>query len=124
MFVLAFEVDVHINESRSLKAKRGVIKAILEGARHRYSVAAAEVGFQDQWQRALLGFATVSSSHHHAVDVVDELERFVWSHPEIEVVTTERRWVERRTPNLRPRRIPARRASTPSGPRALPTNPN
>ena len=44
MFVLAFEVDLHINESRSLKAKRGVIKAILEGARHRYSVAAAEVG--------------------------------------------------------------------------------
>ena len=94
MFVLAFEVDLHINESRSLKAKRGVIKAILEGARHRFSVAAAEVGFQDQWQRALLGFATVSSSHHHAVDVVDELERFVWSHPEIEVVTTERRWLE------------------------------
>ena len=43
MFVLAFEVDLHINESRSLKAKRGVIKAILEGAKHRFSVAAAEV---------------------------------------------------------------------------------
>src|SRR5258706_6504428 len=106
MFVLAVEVDLHINESRSLKAKRGVIKAILEGARHRYSVAAAEVGFQDQWQRALLGFATVASSHHHAVDVVDELERFVWSHPEIEVVTTERRGPPCTPPHSPPRRYP------------------
>lgn len=94
MFVLALEVDLHINESRSLKAKRSVVKAIVDGARQRFSVAAAEVGYQDQWQRAALGFATVSGTEHHAIEVVDAVERFVWSHPEIEVITAERTWLE------------------------------
>lgn len=94
MFVLALSVDLHINEARSLKAKRSVIKPIVEGARRRFNVAAAEVAYQDQWQRAELGFAVVASTERHACDIVDELERFVWSHPDIQVLSTERRWLE------------------------------
>jgi len=94
MHLLAMEVDLHIPESRSLKAKRSVVKSIVEAARHRYGVAAAEVGFQDQWQRASLGFAAVGSEAAHVIDVIDEVERFVWSHPEIEVLSVERKWLE------------------------------
>jgi uncharacterized protein len=94
VFVLALEVDLHINESQSLKAKRQVIRSIVDGARHRFSVSAAEVAGQDLWQRATLGFAIVSSSERHAVDVIDEVDRFVWSHPEIAVLSTERKWLE------------------------------
>ena len=94
MHLLALEVDLHIGDARSLKAKRSVVKSIVEGARHRYGVAAAEVGFQEQWQRALLGFAAVGSEAGHVTDVIDEVERFVWSHPEISVLSVERRWLE------------------------------
>ncbi len=94
MFVLALEVDLHINESQSLKAKRRVIRSIVDGARHRFAVSAAEVADQALWQRATLGFAVVSSSERHAVDVIDEVDRFVWSHPEIAVLSTERKWLE------------------------------
>jgi uncharacterized protein YlxP (DUF503 family) len=94
LFVLAYEVDLHIPAAGSLKAKRAVVKSIVEGARHRFGVAAAEVGSQELWQRAQLGFAAVSSTQQHAVDVVDEVDRFVWSHPEIQVLSTERRWLE------------------------------
>ncbi len=94
MFVLAMEVDLHLGAARSLKDKRSVVKAVLDGARHRYGVAAAEVGFHELWQRATLGFAAVSSSESHAAAVIDEVDRFVWSHPEVEVLATERRWLE------------------------------
>ena len=94
MHVLTLTVDLHLNEARSLKMKRSVVKSIVEGARRRFAVAAAEVEHQDQWQRAGLGFAVVANSQHHATDVIDEVERFVWSHPEIEVLSTERRWLE------------------------------
>ena len=94
MFVLALEVDLHVAEARSLKDKRSVIKTLVEGARKRYGVAAAEVGYQQQWQRARLGFAVVASSEGHARDVMDEVDRFVWSHPEVQVLATERRWLE------------------------------
>ena len=94
MFVLALEVDLHIAEARSLKDKRSVVKSLVEGAKKRYGVAAAEVGYQQQWQRVLLGFAVVAPSEGHAREVMDEVDRFVWSHPEVQVLATERRWLE------------------------------
>jgi uncharacterized protein YlxP (DUF503 family) len=94
MFVLAAEVDLCLPECRSLKAKRSVVKSIVEGARRRYGVAAAEVGSQDSWQRVRLGFAAVSSSARHAEEVVDEVDRYVWSFPQVQVLGTERRWLE------------------------------
>ncbi|MDQ1424308.1 MAG: uncharacterized protein QOD72_1806 [Acidimicrobiaceae bacterium] len=94
MFVLTVEADLHINESRSLKAKRQVIRPIVEGARHRFGVSAAEVGYQDQWQRALLGFAVVAGTASHAEEVIDAVDRFVWSRPDVEILSMDRKWLE------------------------------
>ena len=71
-----------------------MVKTILQGAARRYGVAAAEVDHQDKWQRAMLGFAYVSSTETHAREVLDSVERFVWSFPEAEVVDVRMRWQE------------------------------
>jgi uncharacterized protein YlxP (DUF503 family) len=57
-------------------------------------VAAAEVGYQNQWQRSELGFAAVAGAPGHVEDVLDSVERFVWSHPQIDVLGDSRRWLE------------------------------
>ena len=80
--------------SQSLKGKRALVKPVVDGARSRFSVAAAETGFLDKWQRAEVAFAALASSHGHVQDVLDEVDRFVWSKPDVEVVTSERRWLE------------------------------
>ena len=89
----ALELDLHLPQSRSLKDKRAVLRSVLDGARHRHRVAAAEVGAQDRHQRAVLGFAAVAGSPGHVEQVLDAVERFVWSFPEVEVIATERSWV-------------------------------
>ena len=86
--------DLHIPQSRSLKAKRAAIKPIIEGARHRFAVSVAEVDHQDQWQRAEVAVAAVASSAGQLDDILDSVDRFVWSHPEVEVLSTERSWFE------------------------------
>ena len=92
--VAMLEVDIHVPAARSLKSKRAVVKPLIEGLRRRFDVAVAEVGHQDLWQRAAVAVATVSASAAHATEVLDACERFVWSHPEIEVVACERRWLD------------------------------
>jgi uncharacterized protein YlxP (DUF503 family) len=87
-------VDLRVPESHSLKAKRAIIKHLVEASRSRFAVAAAEVGSQDQWQRSELGFAAVAGSQGHVESVLDSVERFVWSHPEVEVVGIRRDWLE------------------------------
>ena len=94
MHTAALEIDLHLPACRSLKAKRAVVKPLVEGLRHRYSVAVAEVDHQDRWQRTVIGVAAVASTASHVEDVLDEVERFVWSRPDIEVLETTRRWLE------------------------------
>jgi uncharacterized protein YlxP (DUF503 family) len=93
MHVASLSVEVRLRSSHSLKDKRSMLRPVVEGARRRFSVAAAEVGHQDSWQRAVLGFATVSSSATHAEEVLDGVERFVWSFPELDVIASRRDWM-------------------------------
>ena len=71
-----------------------MIRPVLDGARRRFQVAAAEVSDQDKWQRAGLGFAVVAADAGHVLEVLDRVERFVWSFPEVDVVVTERDWAD------------------------------
>lgn len=94
MFVLALEVQIHIGAAHSLKDRRQAIRPVLDGARNRFGVAVAELGGQGTWQRADLGFVVIASAASKATDVIDSVERFVWSFPELEVLSTERRWMD------------------------------
>jgi uncharacterized protein YlxP (DUF503 family) len=98
MHVGTLTVELHLPQSHSLKDKRAVIRPILDGCRHRFAVAAAEVDHQDRWQRAALGMATVSASATLAGEVLDGVERFVWSFPEVEVTSWRRDWLEAEDP--------------------------
>ena len=93
MHVAVVQLELHIPTSRSLKEKRAVLRPIVEGIRHRFQISVAEVGYQDKWQRALVGMAVVSDSYGHAVEVVDNVERWVWSKPEVEVTRFDTEWV-------------------------------
>lgn len=94
MFVVGIEVELRVPAAASLKDKRRVITSVLDTARRRLHVSAAEVGAQDSWQRAVLGFAVVASSAHLAESTLDEVERLLWARPELEIVTIEQRWAE------------------------------
>lgn len=93
MHVASITMDLRLPAVHSLKEKRAVLRPILDGARRRYAVAAAEVGSQEAWQSATIGMAAVSGSAHHAGEVLDAVERFVWSFPEVEVTSTLRNWL-------------------------------
>lgn len=94
MHVAIVQLELHIPTSRSLKEKRAALRPIVEGIRHRFQISVAEVGYQDKWQRALVGMAVVSESYAHAAEVLDAVERWVWSKPEVEVSRFERTWVD------------------------------
>jgi uncharacterized protein YlxP (DUF503 family) len=98
MPVAALTVELHLPDAHSLKDKRAVLRPILDGCRHRFAVAAAEVDQQQLWQRSTIAVAAVSSSVRHATEILDEVERFVWSFPEAEVTAARRDWLEADAP--------------------------
>lgn len=94
MHVCAVEIDIHIPQSTSLKAKRSVLNSLIETVSHRYPVAIAEVDHQNIWQRSSIGVAAVSSSPKMVEQILDDVERYVWSIPEIAVGSATRTWLE------------------------------
>ncbi len=71
-----------------------MVRSLLDRARHRFGVAVAEVGSADDHRNAVLGFTVVASSAYHAEQVMDSVERLVWSRPDVDVVSCERSWLE------------------------------
>jgi uncharacterized protein YlxP (DUF503 family) len=86
--------DLHVPESRSLKAKRAAIRPIVDGLRHRFRVSVAEVDHLDQWQRCAIGVAVVSGSHGGVVSQLDSVERFIAAAPGVELVDIDTSWLE------------------------------
>jgi uncharacterized protein YlxP (DUF503 family) len=92
--------DLHVPESRSLKAKRAAIRPIVDGLRHRFRISVAETDHLDQWQRAEIAVAVVAGSVARVEELLDASERFVAGAPGVELLATEVTWLERE-PRLR-----------------------
>jgi hypothetical protein len=86
--------DLHVSQSRSLKAKRAAIRPIVDGLRHRFRVSVAEVDYQDQWQRAAIGVAVIGGSETQVRDLLASVERFVVAAADIELLDVETAWLE------------------------------
>ncbi len=92
VYVGTLEVELLLGDVHSLKQKRAVIRPLLAELRRRYDVAAGETGGADLWRRSTLGIAAVSGTAEQVARVCDEIERWAWSRPQVEVLRVTR-WV-------------------------------
>jgi uncharacterized protein YlxP (DUF503 family) len=67
-------LELHIEDSHSLKDKRHVVKGLKDRLRHRFNVAVAEIGGQDTWQRSVVAAVTVSGDRSYAEQVLQAVE--------------------------------------------------
>ncbi len=73
MVVAVCRVELVIPGANSLKAKRMVLRSLLDRIRARFHVSIAEVGEQDTWQRASIGFAVVSNDRALVTSIADQI---------------------------------------------------
>jgi len=77
MVVGVCTIELRLHGTRSLKAKRQVVKSIVTRVKNNFNVAIAEVDHQDKWQRALLGVAVVSTAQDHANGILSKVVNFI-----------------------------------------------
>ena len=92
MHAVAVSFDLHVPESRSLKARRAAIRPIVDGLRHRHHLSVAETGHLEQWQRAEIAVAIVAASDDRVRELLGTVERFVASAAGVELLATEVAW--------------------------------
>jgi len=83
------KLDLRIPENHSLKEKRHVLRKLIDRVRTRFNVAIAEVGDNDLWQRAQMGFCTVGNDRRHINSSLDKVIYFIEQMNLVEMVHTE-----------------------------------
>lgn len=78
-----------LHECRSLKAKRGVVKSMINQIRNHFNASVAEVGVNDVHQRAQIGFSLVGSDHKHINAKLDKVINFTEDLGLAEMIDTE-----------------------------------
>jgi uncharacterized protein YlxP (DUF503 family) len=70
-----------------------VIQKVLARCRNRFPASCAEVGHQELWQRALLGFAVISSSEQVVAPILTRIEDEVLVSGELDLVNAETEFI-------------------------------
>ena len=73
--------ELHLNDCRSLKDKRRILKSLKDRLHNQYNVSVAETNHHDKWQRAELACCVVSSERRHAESVLSAASEMVGHHP-------------------------------------------
>jgi uncharacterized protein len=89
MVIGVCKLDLRIPENHSLKEKRHVLRKLIDRVRARFNVAIAEVGDNDLWQRAEMGFCTVGNDRRHINSSLDKIVYFIEQTNLVEMVRTE-----------------------------------
>jgi len=89
MVIGVLQLDLRLHGPQSLKQKRSVIQKVLARCRNRFPASCAEVGHQDLWQRALLGFAVISSSEQVVAPILTRIEDEVLASGELDLVNAD-----------------------------------
>lgn len=86
MHAAALRLELRIPDVQSLKEKRHKVKSLITLLTTKFPVAAAEVGHQDQWQRATIGAALVAAQAGHLERVISSVQRTLLDHPDVELL--------------------------------------
>ncbi len=77
MVIGVVRAELHMQGTHSLKDKRSIVRSVIAHAQHRFQVSVAEVGRNDHWNFAVLGFACVSGDTSHVDSVVSSIVRYL-----------------------------------------------
>ncbi len=69
-------LDIHVEESHSLKEKRHVVKSLKDRLRARFNVSVAEIDGLDSWQHSVVAAVTVSADRLWAEQVLQAAESY------------------------------------------------
>ena len=82
-------ITLRLHECRSLKAKRKIVKSVVNQLRNKFNASVAEVGANDIYQRAEIAFSMVGNDKSLINSKIDKALNFVDMLGLAEIIDTE-----------------------------------
>ncbi len=90
MMIGSCEIEILIYESNSLKEKRHVIKSIIERIKSKFNASVAEVGYNELWNRSLIGIAVVSNNKNLCDESISKVINFIDNDERVEILSVNK----------------------------------
>lgn len=90
--VCVISIELFIPMAHSLKEKRKHIKSLKERLQNRFNASVSEVGYLDDWQRAVLGVAMISNDRRYLEKQYSKIEKFILEIRELELLKMNIEW--------------------------------
>jgi uncharacterized protein len=82
-------ITFRLHECRSLKSKRKIVKSIIGRLQNNFNASVAEVGSNDLYDEALIGFAVVGNDRILTNSIIDKAFNFADELGLAEIINTE-----------------------------------
>ena len=92
-YVALMTIEIFIPDAQSLKQKRGVVRGLCDQIRARFNASVAEIGYQDKWQRSLIGVTIVSGDRRKLEIEMGRVQQLCEKAPRLEIVDIRQQWL-------------------------------
>lgn len=89
MVIGVLELDLRLFSPNSLKDKRSLIRGLISRIRNNFNVSVSEIGYQDLWQRTLVGVALITGERSFAQRVLSKIMKFVEKERDVSLVDSK-----------------------------------
>lgn len=73
MPIVYCSLELYLPYCHSIKEKRNVVRKVANRLRSRFNFSVAEIGYQDLWQRGLIGAVSIGSDRHKLEQIANKL---------------------------------------------------
>jgi len=89
MVIGVCRLDIMIHDNSSLKGKRQALKRVIDRVKQKFNVSIAEVGENDKWQRAQVGFCVVGNDKKYVNSSLDKITNFIDKLRVVDILNSE-----------------------------------
>jgi len=86
MVIGVLQVELFLHGSQSLKDKRILLKSLKQRLHNNFNVSVSELGFQDKWQKALVGIACIGNENRAIDSMLSDVVNYINREKEIELL--------------------------------------
>lgn len=92
-YVVLLTVELFIPHAQSLKEKRSVVRSLRDQIRSRFNASVAEIGYQEKWQRSLIGVSMLSGDKRKLEIDIGRVEKLCEEAPRLEIADISQDWL-------------------------------
>lgn len=92
--VAGARIELFLPACQNLKEKRAIVKSVIGKLRSRFNLSVAEVAYQEQWQRTVLGIAAVANEISFLQQEIQAAIRLVEIQPGVELIAADTEYYE------------------------------